>query len=110
MMPIKGSETLLEEMKKCLPIPAHFTRESSKALDQEGTHIDPDKEIEILDVFDSGDMGGIVCVINKGEEQALEKQVLIVSLTHLLIKPDHPLSDKIAAYHKKRIRRLKRYG
>ncbi len=106
MRPIKGSETLFEEMKKCLPIPARPTRELCQALDQEGTHIDPDQDIEILDVFDSGDVGGIVCVISKREE----KQVLIVSLTHLLIKPGHPLSDKIAAYQKKRIRRLKRYG
>jgi hypothetical protein len=106
MKPIKGSETLLEEMKKYLPIPARPTRELYKALDNEGKHIDPDQEIEIVDVLDSGDMGGIVCVISKREEQ----QVLIVSLTHLLIKPDHPLSDKIASYQKKRIRRLKRYG
>lgn len=106
MRPIPGSETLLEEMKKYLPIPARPTRELYNALDKEGKHIDPNQEIEIVDVLDSGDVGGIVCVISKKEEQ----QVLIVSLTHLLIKPDHPLSDKIAAYQKKRIRRLKRYG
>jgi len=105
MRPIKGSETLLEEMKQYLPIPARPTKGSQQLLGQKGMHIDPDQEINIVDVFDSGDMGGIMCAI-----QGNEKQVLLISLTHLVIKPDHPLSDKIAAYQKKRLRRLQRYG
>ena len=105
MRPIKGSETLLEEIKQHLPIPARFTKGSHQILGQEGMHFDPDQEINIVDVFNSGDVGGIVCAI-EGDK----KKVLIVSLTHLVIKPDHPLSDKIAAYQKKRIRRLQRYG
>jgi len=65
----------------------------------------PNREIRISNVFYSGDVGGIVCAI-EGDE----KEVLVVSLTHLIIKPEHPLSDKIVAYQKKRIRRLHRYG
>jgi len=105
MRPINGSETLLEEMKQYLPIPTRPTRELCQILGQKETHLDPDQDIEIIDVLDSGDMGGIVCTIKEGE-----KSVLVVSLTHLVIKPDHPLSDRIAAYQKKRIRRLQRYG
>ena len=101
----KGSETLIEEMKQYLPIPARLTKESHRLLGQKGMHIGMDREIEIIDVFDSGDTGGIVCAIKE-----YEKQVLIISLTHLIIKPDHPLSDKIVAYQIKRIRRLQRYG
>jgi len=96
---------LIEEMKQYLPIPARLTKESCQYLSQEGKHIDLNREIYITDLFDSGDMGGIVCAI-KGDE----KQVLVISLTHLIINPDHPLSDKIAAYQKQRIRRLQRYG
>jgi len=105
MRPIKGSETLLEEMKQYLPIPARPTRELCQVLGQKGTHLDPDQDIEIIDVLDSGDMGGIVCTIKEGE-----KHVLVVSITHLIIKPDHPLSDKITDYQKKRVKRLRRYG
>lgn len=63
MRPIKGSETLLEEMKQYLPIPARPSRELYQLLSQKGTHIDLDQEMDIIDVFDSGDVGGIVCTI-----------------------------------------------
>jgi hypothetical protein len=101
----KESETLIEEMKKYLPIPARFTKDSYQYLKQKGIYTDPNREVNISNVFYSGDAGGIVCAI-EGDE----KEVLIISLTHLIIKPDHPLSDKIATYQKKRIRRLQRYG
>jgi hypothetical protein len=68
-------------------------------------HIEMDREINIVDVFDSGDMGGIMCAI-EGDG----KQVLLISLTYLIIKPEHPLSDKIMAYQKQRTRKLQRYG
>ncbi|HWR25069.1 MAG TPA: hypothetical protein VN278_02435 [Methanosarcina sp.] len=101
----RGSKTLIEEMKKYLPIPARFTKEAYKYLSQEKRTIDMSREVNISSVFDSGDAGGIVCAI-EGDE----KEVLVISLTHLIVKPDHPLSDKIVAYQKKRIRRLQRYG
>ncbi len=49
------------------------------------------------DTVNSVDVGGIVCTVL--EEN---KEVLIVSLTHLRIKPAHPLNDKIMAYQKQR--------
>jgi len=101
----QGSETLIEGMKQYLPIPARFTEDSYQYLKQKGIYTDTNREIRISNVFYSGDEGGIVCAI-EGDE----KEVLIVSLTHLIIKPDHPLSDKIVAYQKKRIKRLRRYG
>lgn len=58
-----------------------------------------DTELNITRVFDSGDAGGIVCTVL--EEN---KEVLIVSLTHLQIKPNHPLSEKIVAYQKQRVK------
>ena len=100
-----GTESLIEEMNKYLPIPARFTEDSYQYLKEKGIYTGMNREINISNVYYSGDAGGIVCAI-EGDE----KQVLIVSLTHLIIKPDHPLSDKIAAYQKKRIRRLQRYG
>ena len=45
-------------------------------------------------------MGGIVCAI-KGN-----KEVFVISLTQLIIKSDHPLSDKVVAYQKQRIKNL----
>ncbi len=99
----KGSGTLVEEMKQYLPIPAHPTKELSRFLRQKGTRIDKNRDLNIIEVFDSGDMGGIVCAIEGDKKQ---KEVLVISLTHLIIKPGHPLSYKIAAYQKQRIKSL----
>ncbi len=103
MKPKKGNVTLLEEMKQYLPIPAHPTEELSQHLRKKGIHIDTNRDLNIIAVFDSGDMGGIVCAIEGNKNQ---KEALVISLTHLIIKPDHPLSDKIAAYQKQRIKSL----
>ena len=105
MKPEQGTEALIEEMKKYLPIPARFTNETYQYLKEKGIYTDTNREINISNVYYSGDAGGIVCAI-EGDE----KEVLIVSLTNLVIKPEHSLSDKIAAYQKKRIRRLHRCG
>lgn len=92
--------TLLEEMKKCLPIPARPTKELYRYLHKKGKHIDIDRDLNIFEISDSGDMGGIVCAIKEN------KEVFVISLTQLIIKPDHPLSDKIVAYQKQRIKSL----
>lgn len=60
-----------------------------------------DSYVNIIEVFDSGDMGGIICALDGNK-----KEQLIISLTQLIIKPDHPLSNKIAAYQIKRIKSL----
>jgi len=87
-------------MKKCLPIPARPTKELYRYLRKKGKDIDIDRDLNIFEIIDSGDMGGIVCAI-KGN-----KEVFVISLTQLIIKPDHPLSVKILAYQKKRIKSL----
>jgi hypothetical protein len=99
----RGSGTLLEEMKRYLPIPARPTRELSRHLRKQGIHIDINRDLNIIKVFDSGDMGGIVCAI---EGKKGQKEALVISLTHLIIKQDHPLSDKIIAYQTERIQSL----
>lgn len=97
----RENKTLLEEMKEYLPIPARPTKKLSRHLRKKGIHIDMNQDLRIIDVFDSGDMGGIVCAIEGDKRQAL-----VISVTHLKIKPDHPLSDKILAYQKERVKSL----
>jgi hypothetical protein len=101
MKPKKESGTLLEEMKQYLPIPARPTKELNQHLQKQGMHIDMNRDLNIIDVFDSGDMGGIICAI-EGDK----KQAFVISITHLIIMPDHPLSGKIKAYQKQRIKSL----
>jgi hypothetical protein len=95
--------TLIEEMEKHLPIPAYPSKELRQLLQKKGKNIGIDTELKITKVFDSGDMGGIMCSII--EENS---EVYVVSLTHLRIRFGHPLYHKISAYQKKRIRNLAR--
>ena len=92
---------LLKEMERYLPIPAYPSKELLQLLRKQGKDINRDTELNITQVFDSGDAGGIVCTVL--EEN---KEVLIVSLTHLQIKPTHPLNEKIMAYQRQRVKNI----
>lgn len=92
---------LIKEMEGYLPIPTYPSKELQQLLRKQGKDIGTNTELQITKVFDSGDARGIVCSIL--EEKG---QVFIVSLTHLRIKPDHPLNDKILAYQKQRIKSI----
>ncbi len=92
---------LIKEMERYLPIPVYPSKELLQLLRKQGKNIRWDTELNITKVFDSGDAGGIVCTVL--EEN---KEVLIVSLTHLKIKPTHPLNEKIVAYQKQRVKNI----
>ena len=92
---------LIKEMERYLPIPAYPSKELLQLLRKQGKNISRDTELNITQVFDSGDAGGIVCTVL--EEN---KEVLIVSLTHLQIKPTHPLNEKIRAYQRQRMKNI----
>jgi hypothetical protein len=95
--------TLIEEMKKYLPIPAYPSKELLQLLREKGKSIDSNTELKITSVFDSGDSGGIMCPVLE-----VNSELYVVSLTHLRIKFGHPLYHKISEYQKKRIRKLSR--
>ena len=86
---------LIKEMERYLPIPVYPSKELLQLLRKQGKNISGDTELNITRVFDSGDAAGIVCTVL--EEN---KEVLIVSLTHLQIKPTHHLNEKIVAYQR----------
>jgi hypothetical protein len=94
---------LIEAIEEHLPIPAYAGKELCELLQNQGKDISRGTELQIDKVFNSGDAGGIMCSII--EENS---EVYIVSLTHLIIKPGHPMQRKILEYQRKRIRKLSR--
>jgi hypothetical protein len=96
--------SLIDEMKKSLPIPVYPTRALAKHLSEEGIKIDANTELNITQVFDSGESGGIM-----GHILDVDGNPVIVSLTHVRIKPGHPLSKKIRSYQRQRKRNI-RFG
>ncbi|MFZ3149691.1 MAG: hypothetical protein WA137_11710 [Methanothrix sp.] len=94
---------LIEEMESQLPIPVYPTKDLGSYLSQKGKDITVDTELMITKVFDSGDEGGIVCLLDGNNHDPF-----VISITLLRVKPDHPLFDKISAYQKQRIRSISR--
>lgn len=95
---------LMQEITAHLPLPVYATPGLSHSLQQQGKDIRADEALHVTSVFDSGDMGGILCAIASTDQ----KEVFVISLTHLRIHKDHPLRGRIEAYQKARIRRLRR--
>ncbi len=88
-------------MKSHLPIPAYASLELSNYLIENGKDIAPETELMITKVFESGDDGGIVCLLD-----VMDQEAFVISITLLRIKPEHALYDKISAYQKQRIRSI----
>jgi hypothetical protein len=94
---------LIDEMKSQLLIPVYPTKELGSYLSQNGKDITADTELMITKVFDSGDEGGIICMLD-----GINPEAFVISITLLRVKPDHPLFDKISAYQKRRIKSISR--
>ena len=95
--------TLLEQMHGHLPLPAFPTKELVQTLRRRGVNASVDRALSVKRVFYAGDEAGIVCGVTPSRTAT---EVLIVSLTHQRIAPDHPLFAPIQAYQRERVRRL----
>jgi hypothetical protein len=94
---------LIDEMESQLPIPVYPTKDLASYLSQNGKDITVDTELMITKVFNSGNEGGIICMLD-----GINPEAFVISITLLRVKPDHPLFDKISAYQKRRIRSISR--
>lgn len=99
---------LLEKMKLALPITARPSKDLINVLIKQGIQLDRYRDVQIKDVYYMGDESGIICDITPPGK---EKMPILCSLTHLVIRPEHPLFGEIRAYQEQRERKLaKNYG
>jgi hypothetical protein len=61
---------------------------------------------KVIDVFYTGDEGGVTCHVIFDEEE--KQQVFLVSITYLVFDRRLPIAREIAAYQKHRIKRIRR--
>ena len=95
--------SLISRLKESLPFHAFVTKHAFAAYSSTVRPPVRNKQrIEITDVLDGGNEGGIVCVaaINGGKEG------LAISITHLRLEMCHPLYKKVRAYQIDRTKRL----
>ena len=97
-------EILVEKLKEILPFEAQPTRELVQLL-RETREITLKSTLTIISVFNTDDMGGIICAVASKEQ---EKDAVVCSLTHLVISSANPLFQEITQYQKKRIKHLKK--
>ena len=96
-------EELTKKLKEVLPFPAFPIRELVQELRIKGHSITLKTELIVKDVFNSGDISGILCTIEQKEDDAIA-----CGLTHLIISSKHPLFNEITYYQKKRSKRIKK--
>jgi hypothetical protein len=102
--PIAARE-LLADINDALPLSAHLTPEAQAKLRDQNASTPIPGDCTITGTYYMGDEGGILCKLDLGAD--VEKQAF-VSITHLRFDPRRPLSRKIIAYQKHRVKRLRR--
>jgi len=98
---------LIQQMHGYLPIPAFPTKEIVRTLRRGGVKASADRALWVKHVLYAGDEAGIACDVTAARDA---KTVVLVSLTHLRIAPDHPLFAPIVTYQLERVRRLAATG
>lgn len=96
-------EGLIKKLKEVVPFTAFPIRELVQELRNKGQSITLKTELTIKDVYNSGDISGIVCLTEQRGDEALA-----CGLTHLIVSTRHPLFKEISDYQKKRNKRVQK--
>jgi hypothetical protein len=100
------AELLIAKLKAALPLSATVSPPLLVQLQEQATGLDLSPQCQITRIHYAGDEGGILCKLDFGHED--DREVLLVSITHLTFDRRLPLAREIAAYQKHRIKRIRR--
>jgi hypothetical protein len=101
----RKTDLLMSMLKESLPIPANITPYLARELAKGASDISIPNRCNVVDVFYSGDMGGILCGLDIGGPDT--KSAHVVSMTHLTFNRNVPLAREIEAYQRHRSKKLK---
>lgn len=96
-------ENLTKRLKEVVPFTAFPIRELVQELRKKGHSITLKTELTVKDVYNSGDISGILCMIEQRGDEAL-----VCGLSHLIISLKHPLYKEIVDYQKRRNKRIQK--
>lgn len=100
------TQRLLEILRAHLPFEVRLIPMLVRELQSRSLAVDTAERHLVRDIYYAGDEGGIVCHLDPGNGQ----EVLVVSLTHLHVPAFVPVAAGVAAYQKRRIKKLKKLG
>jgi hypothetical protein len=95
----------LEKLKTVVPIEATLSQSLIRLLAERSPEITIPERCNVIDVFYTGDEGGIICCLDIGGPQT--KEAHLVSITHLGFHRRTPVSREIDLYQRHRIKKLK---
>jgi hypothetical protein len=101
----RKTDSLIAMLKESLPIEANITQYLANALMEKSPDITIPKKCNVINIFYTGDTGGILCGLDIGGAETQTAHV--VSITHLTFYRRVPLSREIEAYQRHRIKKLK---
>ena len=102
------TELLIAKLKAAVPLSATVSRPLLALLQEQSPDIALPPRCQITGIHYTGDEGGILCKLDFGHEDG--REVLLVSITHLIFDRRLPLAREIAAYQKHRVKRIRRSG
>jgi len=100
------TERLLLALRAALPFDVRLTPMLAEHLRSRAVAADARSRHRVTEVSYLGDEGGIVCHLDPGGG----RDVILASLTHLLVPPTHPLAVDVARSQKHRIKKLNKQG
>ena len=101
-------EHLIAKLRAALPLSATVSPSMLAQLQEQVPDLALPPRCQITWIQYAGDEGGIVCKLDFGHEDG--REVLLVSITHLIFDRRLPLAREIAAYQKHRVKRIRRSG
>lgn len=99
---------LLAGLEDALPLQAEPTAELAAVMRQDRPGRALPRHCRVTKISYAGDPGGIMCRLDDAHEPSLP--LFVVSITHLKFNAKTPMAREIAAYRKRRIKRLRKSG
>lgn len=106
-MPIddyNSATALSQQLDASVPFKVRAGKPLLKLMKEKGTPMSATRDYMVEKVMYSGDEGGIICML---QGKATDQEVVGSSLTHLIIDPEHPLTESVKAYQRQRTHRLR---
>ena len=99
------TDLLIARLKESLPIEVSITPPLAKLLAEKSPDTPIPSKCNVITVFYTGDMGGIICGLDIGGPNTETPH--LVSITHLNFHRRVPLSREIEAYQRHRTKKLR---
>jgi hypothetical protein len=99
-------ERLLHRLRDAVPLPAFASPSLIATVRARSSTAQITPRCTVTRVDYAGDEGGVMCHLAPDENTG--SNVFVVSITHLAFDPRLPVAREIAAYQKRRIKRLRR--